>query len=149
MSNWYNLLMSLLLFSLCVLCVLEIGNNYSFVGGGRSSIETRIEHGFSFYNQSVFTLLTSISIACLSWFFLMRFIRADISFLTWNHRLGILPFALTFFVVLIDNSRMLSFKFHFNYFLATGLSTAIVLFYFNLFSEKLVQESLDDVLDHP
>lgn len=145
-SNWYNLLLSLLLLGLCILCVTQIGTGYSFVGGGRSSIETRIEHSYHFYNQSMIGLLGSISISFLSLFFFGRFINKTTSALQLKHTLSILPFTFAFLFTSFYNYNKPLFLFHFNYFVALGLNASILILLIYL-TAKRSSPPLDDILD--
>lgn len=145
-SNWYNLLLSGLLLGLCILCVTQIGTSYSFVGGGRSGIETRIEHSYRFYNQSMISLLASISISFLILFFLGRFINKTTSALQSKHILGILPFTFIFLFASFYNYNKPLFSFHLNYFVALGLNASILILLIYL-TVKRTPPPLDDILD--
>lgn len=147
-SNWYNLLLSLLLLGLCVLCVTEIGIKYSFIGGGRSSIETRLEHSYRFYNRSTLSLLGALSISFLSFFFFGRFINKNRTFLNWKHTFSILPFTGIFFLVFVYNYNNPLFECHLKYFIALGLNISVVLLLLFL-SLKTAPPPLDDILDQP
>lgn len=148
MSNWFNLLLSLLLVYLCVLCVTQIGTSYSLVGGGRSSIETRIEHNYRFYNNSIISLLGTINISFLTLFFLGRFINKTTSALQLKHILGILPFTFAFLFTSFYNYNKPLFSFHFNYFIALGLNASILILLIYL-TAKRSSPPLDDILDQP
>jgi hypothetical protein len=127
----------------------EIGNHYTFVGGGRSSIETSVEHSYRFYNRSTINLLTTFSISFLGLFFFGRFLNTDRSSLNWKHGLGVLPFVLTFFMTFFHNYKKVPFTFHFNYFIALGLTSGLTLLVIYLISKNSTPQVLDDVLDHP
>jgi len=147
MSNWYNLFLSLLLLGLCILCVVEIGTSYSFVGGGRSSIETRLEHGYKFYNRDMLTLLSSLSISFLDLFFLGRFISSDTKPLNWKHLLSFLPFTFIFCLAFVSNYRNILFKCHLNYFVALGLITSLIILFIYLILKRSTPQSFEDILD--
>jgi len=149
MPNWYNLLLSVLLFSLCALCIVEIGVIYESVGGGRAGPEQRIEHSYKFYNQTMITFLSSISLSILGLFFLRRFIRRIVSPLTWKHVLSILPFTFVFFVAFISNYKNVAFKCHLNYFVILGLIAGLILLLIYLILKFLPTASFEDILDQP
>jgi hypothetical protein len=128
--------------------VIKIGTSYSFVGGGRSSIETRIEHSYSFYNDSMIGLLASISISFSTLFFFGRFISDTTSSLQLKHTLSILPFTFAFLFTSFYNYQKSLFSFHLNYFIALGLNASIIILLIYLTSKK-ISPPLEDILDHP
>lgn len=148
MSKYWNLIFCLLLLILCFLCFIQIGTTFSFVGGGRSSIETKLEHNYSFYNQNIISLLTTISIGSLGLFFLIRFIKKETTMLTWKHTTFFFPCALVFLIQAILNHNKTLFKFHYNYFIALGLTLILILFFIFFILKKTSPSAFEEVLDH-
>ena len=149
MFNWMNLLMSLLLFCLLGCCFIEIGVLHYSVGGGRGGPPQDLLFIYEFYNQSMVTLGSTISVGCLGIFYLIRFISKQPASLTWKVLGSFLPFMLVFFWTTFENYKTDLFEFRWSYFVAIGITILFLLLSIWMKMKRNSIRSFSDVLDEP
>lgn len=78
MSNWYNLLLTLLCLLLLCFCCVEIGVEHRMYGEFMPVFHQQVfRHSYKIYNQGIATLALTISIGLLMLFFCRRFVKGN------------------------------------------------------------------------
>ena len=126
MSNWYNLLISILLLLLCGLCLVDIVIQYHFVGGYLPLEEQIVPFLYSYYNQSVTTLLVSTAFGFHGLLFMSRFLTKAVTVLAPKHLIAFLFLAISFWITAFNNCQNPIFEFKTLYFVALGISVVIL-----------------------
>lgn len=153
MSNWLNLIMSVLLMGLCLCCFMRMGHYGEIILIEEDMMPQTVLHNYKFYNQNTTTLLATIGVAGLSLFYLWHFVTKATKALIWKDIIVFFLFVLVFIKTSIELRQKKFLQYDMGYSFMLGFTITIsVLFLLLLFVGKRWTNSplpITDVLDEP
>lgn len=152
MSNWLNLVMSVLLMALCLSCFMEIGHRVELMAVEADFMPEPIMYHYKFYNQDWSTLLSTIVMAVLSLFYLWRFVTINTTALVWKEAIVFFIFVGGFINTAVELGQKRMFQYDMGYSCMLGLTITISILFLWLFTRKESGNTalpITDILDEP